>query len=144
VDIGTAQQVLVVFFEALIGFATIETDGMNMRIMGKQGREVIALFIFYVSIKAALSLADGNGIPKGNMMAAEHSQALRIVSWWCRLFQDAGHHGPEAILGMGIILPGSKRGHAGHGTQNEMGAVFVNTGTEANTMKIGYRQENTS
>ena len=105
-DIGAAQQVLVVFFEALIGFATVEADGMDMGIMGKQGSEVIALFIFYVGVKAALSLADGNGIPKGNMMAAEHSQALRIVSRWCRLFQNAGHHGPEAILGMGIILLG--------------------------------------
>lgn len=144
VDIGAAQQVFVVFFEALIGFAAIETDGMNMRIMGKQGSEVIALFIFYVSVKAALSLADGNGIPKGNMMAAEHSQTLRIVSRWSRLFQDAGHHGPEAILGMGIILLGFQRGHAGHGAENQMGTVFVNAGSKALALKRGYRQGNTS
>ena len=62
-DIGAAQQLLVVFFEALIGFAAVETDGMDMRIMGKQGSEVIALFIFYVSVKAAFPFAGGNGIP---------------------------------------------------------------------------------
>ena len=78
VDIGAAQQVFVVFFEALIGFATIETDGMNMRIMGKQGSEVIALFVFYVGVKAAFALAGGNGIPKGNMVTEEHVQAFFI------------------------------------------------------------------
>ena len=144
VDIGAAQQVLVVFFEALIRFASIEADGMDMGISIKQGGEVIALLVFYVRVQAAFSLADGNGIPKGNMMAAEHSQALRIVSWWCRLFQDAGHHGPEAILGMGIILLGFQRGHAGHGAENQMGTVFVNAGTKALALKSGYRQENTS
>ena len=144
VDIGAAQQVLVVFFEALIGFAAIETDGMNMRIMGKQGSEVIALFIFYVGVKAALSLADGNGIPKGNMMAAEHSQTLRIVSRRRRLFQNAGHQGPEAVLWMGIILLGFKGGNAGHGAETQLGTVFVNAGAKACAMKSGFRQGNTS
>ena len=80
VDIGAAQQGLIVFFEALIRFAAIEADGMDMGVSIKQGCEVIALFIFYVRIKAAFSLADGNGIPQSNMVTEEHGQAILIVS----------------------------------------------------------------
>ena len=80
VDIGAAQQGLIVFFEALIRFAAIEADGMNMGISIKQGGEVIALLVFYVRVQAAFSLADSNGIPQGNMVAEKHGQAFLIVS----------------------------------------------------------------
>lgn len=89
VDIWAAQQGLIVFFEALIRFAAIEADSMDMRVSIKQGDEVVALFIFYVRVKAAFSLADSNGIPQGNMVAEEYGQAFLIVSRWRCLLQNA-------------------------------------------------------
>ncbi len=107
-----------------------------MRILCEQGSEIVALLVFDIGIKAARTFATGDGVPKGDMMAQQHGQAFLICRWGWRLFQDAGHQRPEAVLGMGVILLGVKGSHAGHGTKDEMGATFIDAGVEASAVRI--------
>mgnify|MGYP000497205438 CR=1 FL=1 len=69
-------------------------------------------------------------------MAQEHLQFFRI-GLWQRFAEECGHHGPEAVLRMGVVLLFLQGFDAGHGTEDQCVAVFVNARREADTEHRG-------
>ena len=134
-EIRALQECLVVFFEALEGFAAVEADGMDFWIFLEQGRKVVALLVLYVGVKAARPVAGSDGVPEGDVMAEQHGEAFLIGGRRGRkVFQNPCHEGPETVLGMGIVLLCRQRGDARHGAEDEMGTVFVDAWREADAM----------
>lgn len=134
-EIRAVQECLVVFLEALEGFAAVEADGMDFWIFFEQGRKVVALLVLYVGVKTARPVACSDGVPEGDVMAEQHGKAFLVGRRRSRkVFQNPCHEGPETVLWMGIVLLCRQRGDARHGAKDEMSAVFVNAWREADAM----------
>ena len=60
-------------------------------------------------------------------MAQQHGEFF-LVGGGQFLAEQVGHHRPEAVLRMGVVLLRFERLDAGHGAENQRAAVFINVG----------------
>ena len=102
----------------------------------EQGSEIIALLILYGGVEAAGALAGADGVPEGDVVAQEHPEPFGIGGGQC-FAEQCGHHGPEAVLGMGVVLLFLQRFDAGHGAEDQGVAGVVNARRKADTEHRG-------
>lgn len=126
-DVGAREQRLVVALEGLRRLAAIEVDGPYPGVFLQERRKVIALFVADGGVEAALALAAADGVPEGNVVAQQHGEPFLIGGGQC-FAEQMGHHRPEAVLGMGVVLLRFERLDAGHGAEDQRAAVFIDVG----------------
>ena len=90
-------------------------------------RHGVALLVADGGVEAALALAAADGVPEGDVVAQQHGEFF-LVGGGQFLTEQVGHHRPEAVLGMGVVLLRFERLDAGHGAEDQRAAVFINVG----------------